>query len=60
MCAEMQKKAFLVFQDTDKDLILTSEWCFVTTNTFLTVCASKRKNLKKRKKMKKKIQIVTK
>ena len=54
MCAEMQKKAFLVFQDTDKDLILTSEWCFVTTNTFLTVCALKRKNLKKIKKMKKK------
>ena len=49
MCADMQKKAFLVFQDTDKDLILTSEWCFVTTNTFLTVCASKRKNLKKKK-----------
>ena len=56
MCAEMQKKAFLVFQDTDKDLILTSEWCFVTTNTFLTVCALKIKNLKKRKKMKKKFK----
>ena len=49
MCAEMQKKAFLVFQDTDKDLILTREWCFVTTNTFLKVCLSKIKNLKKEK-----------
>ena len=53
MCAEMQKKESLVLQDTDKDLILTREWCFVTTNTFLTVCVLKRKNLKKEKKMKK-------